>query len=429
MTADIHSPIVMDSEVSVSFADSMTSPEVYDTWMCAIAREHQPHRTLSPSWQTSAHLPLHEDPKLRVVNPSSPAPMQRHTSNPPTPEPLSATSMAESYRSDLTEHPAKHSTDTSGALTSHPVHATSTSLPLPKVALPHEEFPVRHLRHEKVIDIKHPSPRRFASYPMLLHRNSSITSSLHPRSTTDSPEPPPRSPLRLRRDQRSIEDALTPHTDRDVTPKPSLSRLEVDEYRSDAQSFKPTVTTICTGPIKRPDSGGRSSTARCSYLRSRKEHEERIKARKLRDKPPASRALETLVNVSPRSARQRLKKSRPQISIPDLHPAPLNTRASCAASSNASGKKITEFTRTPVSAVPSEPTPISATECTPISATASNGSNMANEASMTLSPVMLIAEEVPVPKMKSQYKPSRLVVRESNCTHLDHDLHHCLAML
>lgn len=404
----------MDSEVSISYADSVNSPEAYDTWMCAIAHEQRPSTEYSLPRKSSSHLRLRDESTLRVVNPSSPASMQRHASNPPTPEPLSAVSMADSYRSHLLKHPAKRSFDATRALTSHPVHSTTTSLPLPKVALPHEEFPVRHLRYGKDIDIKHPSPRRFASHPVLLQRASNITSTLYPRSTTDSPGPPPRSPLRLRRDQRTIDNALADQMDRDATPKPGLMCSEVNEYRSDIQPIKPTVTTVCTGPIKRPDSRERDkpSTSRPSYPNSRRDREERIKARKLRDKPAPSRALDTLVNVSPRSAPQRLKKTRPQISIPDLHVAPLNTRSSSTASSNPSCKKITEFTRTPVSAVPSETTPISATGYTPISPTTSHGSATGNEARMTLSPVMLVAEEVPVPKTKSQRKPARLVMRE-----------------
>ena len=404
----------MDSEVSISYADSINSPEVYDTWMCAIAHEPPPSRAISPPRKSSAHLPLREETALRVVNPSSPAPMQRHASNPPSPEPLSAVSLADSYKSDLKDHPAKNSFDTSRALSSHPVHSTTTSsLPtLPKVALPHEEFPVRYLPAGKEIDIKHPSPRRFASHPVLLQRASSITSSLYPQSTSDSPGPPPRSPLRLRRDQRTIENAIASNIDRDPTPKP-FSCAEVSEYKSDILPIKPTVTTDCTGPIKRPDFHDKGPTSHPAYPSSRKEREEKTKARKLRDKPSASRTIDTLVNVSPRGARQRLKKARPQISIPDLHPPPLNTRSSSTASSNASWKKITEFTRTPVSAVPSETTPISATGYTPVSPTASNASASANEPRMKLSPVMLVAEEVPFQKAKTSHKPARLVMKHS----------------
>ena len=195
---------------------------------------------------------------------------------------------------------------------------------------------------------------------------------------------------------------MASNMDRDPTPKPMLKSSEPREYRSDVLPIKPTVTTVCSGPRSIPQP---------SHPNSRRDREERIKARKMRDKPPGSRAIDTLVNATPRGTRQRLKKARPQISTPDLHPAPLNTRSSSTASSNASWKKITEFTRTPVSAVPSETTPISATGYTPISPTASNGSDT-KEVKMTLSPVMLVAEEVPVPKTKPQHKPARLVVKE-----------------
>ncbi|KAK0936627.1 hypothetical protein LTR29_011778 [Friedmanniomyces endolithicus] len=179
--------------------------------------------------------------------------------------------------------------------------------------------------------------------------------------------------------------------------------------------MQPTVTTDCTGPIKRPRSRGKSSISHPAYPSSRKEREERIRTRKLRDQSNGSRTIDTVVNATPPpSLTRRLRKARPQIQIPELKPAPLVTRASSSASSIANWKKITECTRTPVSPVPSQDSPGSngeKTGYTPVSPTASNGSTSA-EARMALSPVMLVAEEIPVPKTKSTPKPAKLVLRD-----------------
>ena len=402
----------MDSQVSISYADSLNSPDVYDTW--TYAHESFLDRSDSRAKASSTHLPISES--LRVVNPSSPPLEHRHATSPPTPEPVSATSMADSYQSYLTEHPARQSLDTTRALSSHPVHSTTTSLPLPKVSLPHEMFPVRHPRGGKDIDLKHPAPRRFASHPVLLQRASSIASPMDPPIATDSPGPPPRSPLRLRRDQQSIDSAMASRSTQKQGMKAAPSVADIDEYTSDILPIKPTVTTDCTGPIKRPSSRGKNFSSRPMYSSARKDRAERTKARKLRDKPTTTQTIETVIGSPPRSSRQRLKKARPQISIPDLRPAPLTTRSSSTASSNASWKKIREFTRTPVSAVPSETTPISLsgepTGYTPNSPTVSSGS-AGVDTTMALSPVMLVAEEVPVQRAKNTTRPARLVVKEA----------------
>lgn len=321
--------------------------------------------------------------------------------------------MAESYCGDLGEHPAKRSFDVAQALCSHPVDASYTGLTaLPKIALPKENFPVKHPRSDKDVEIKQPTPRRFASHPVLMHRASSITSSLYPRSTSDSPgPPPPRSPLRLRRDPRTIESIIASHdSPRKETPKSGSNFQLFCEHNHVIEPIKPTVVTDCTGPIKRPKSRTKDSVARIAHHTSRKEREERIRARKLRDKPHIARAIDAVVHAPPSMARHRLRKARPQIHIPtNLHPAPLVTRASSSASSNASWKKITETTRTPVSPVPSQDTSNAdgeTTGYTPISPTASR------ESTMALSPVMLVAEEVPAPKMRSTTRPAKLVVEK-----------------
>ena len=412
-----HSPSIMDSRVSISFADAVSSTEIYDEWLYCIGNDESisNRKTVTPNWDSHFNQSDEHEATVRAVVHSS-SPVRPRASNPPTPDPDSAVSMAESYRSGLAEHPAKRSLDVTRALSSHPIDAgTSSSLPLPKVSLPHEEFPVKHPSPEKGVEIKHPSPRRFASHPVLLQRASSLASSLYPRSMSDSPgPPPPRSPLRLRRDPRTIEGILAPVADRKSTPKLAPSIRGVNEHKVEVVPIKPTVTTDCTGPIKRPRSRGKTSVPHPAYPSSRKEREERIRARKLRDRPAPARTIDAVVNTSPGPVRHRLRKARPHIQIPDLRPAPLATRASSSASSTASWKKITEDTRTPVSAVPSENTPTSTgdkTGYTPVSPTTSNRSSSA-KASMAFSPVMLVAEEIPVPKAKSPLVPAKLIVKE-----------------
>ena len=273
------SPSIMDSSVSISFSDGIDS---MDTWIYSSEKDQLSLRAVTPLGESSAHITHNDELTIRAVDQGS-SPIRPPASNPPTPEPESAASTADSYQSYLTEHPAKQAFDVARAVSSHPVHAqTSSSLPLPRVSLPHEEFPVRHASPDKQVEIKHPSPRRFASLPVLLQRASGIASSLYPRSVSDSPgPPPPRSPLRLRRDCRVIEGPATSDTTRKATPKLAPSIKEVSEVRP----IKPTFTTDCTGPIKRPRSHGRNSVAHPAYPSSRKEREERIRARKLRERP------------------------------------------------------------------------------------------------------------------------------------------------
>ncbi|KAK0292663.1 hypothetical protein LTR35_000694 [Friedmanniomyces endolithicus] len=416
------SPDILESSISISIED--------DNWFSTIGSNYSrqidgPYSPAPPRYspasmcKTSAHLPLGKDTTVRVVDRSSP--IRPRASNPPTPQPESATSMAESYRSDLPDHPAKRSFDACRALSSHPVNVEPGLTALPKMPLPKPAVNLPSPGRE--VEIKHPSPRRFASHPVLLQRASSIASSLYPRSFSDSPgPPPPRSPLRLGRNPRTVEGIIATHTsvhsrkfEAKVAPSIETVAEYSTEYNEALAAMQPTVTTDCTGPIKRPRSRGKSSISHLAYPSSRKERDQRIRTRKLRDQSNGSRTIDTVVNATPPpSLTRRLRKARPQIQIPELKPAPLVTRASSSASSIASWKKITECTRTLVSPVPSQDSPGSNSEktgYTPVSPTASNRSASA-EARMALSPVMLVAEEIPVLKTKSTPKPAKLVLRD-----------------
>lgn len=372
-----------------------------------------PHGTPPPSRQPSLSLGAESQPAIRLICQSS-SPVRPAASSPPTPE--SATIAAESYQVDLADHPAKRSLDASGVSLKHPMNPDSRSgAGLPSLALPQEEFPVTFPRPGRDVEIKHPSPRRLGSHPVLLHRTPSMTVSLGVRSFSDSPgPPPPKSPLRTCRDPRSIEGLLSRSRDpRKATPKIAPSIKSVSEYASDVEPpiIIPSVITECTGPIKRPKSRDRHPIKHPLYPASRKEREERTKQRKIRDKPGFSQTIDAVVNAPPPSAR-RLRKARPQIQIPDFKPAPLATRTSSSASSNASWKKITETTLSPVSTVPSQDEKSGEegkTGYTPNSPTTSNGSP--NSANMALSPVMLVAEEVPLSKPRSTPKPTKLILR------------------
>ncbi|KAK5131736.1 hypothetical protein LTR08_000625 [Meristemomyces frigidus] len=418
--APILSHDILESQVSISFADDMNSTEGLDNWLMTLGKEHSRGNSPTPPRKSSAYLPLGDENTVRVVNYSS-SPIRPAASNPPTPQPESATSMAETYQSDLLDHPAKRSFEACRALSSHPVQHSPLMTALPRISLPKEEFPVKHPPLGKHVEIKHPSPRRFASHPVLLQRASSIASSLYPRSVSEtlvsaSPgPPPPRSPLRLRRDPRTIESIIATHNStRRATPKIAPSIKPLSDYEEEFISIRPTVVTDCTGPIKRPKSRGKNPLCHPAYPASRREREERIRQRKLRDRPYTARTIDAVVNTPLPAPRQRLKKARPQIQIPALRPAPLVTRASSSGSSNASWKKITESTRTPVSPVPSQGSPVSngeKTGYTPVSPCTSNGS-ASGDAGLALSPVTLVAEEIPIPKAKSPSRPTKLVLKE-----------------
>ncbi|KAK5175333.1 uncharacterized protein LTR77_000471 [Saxophila tyrrhenica] len=435
--APMLSPSIVESRVSISFADSINSME---GWKYPRPDERPARRPPTPAKQR-AWWPREEPtaiPPVEDVTASKRAvqwwpreeatigatdehvgPIRPAASNPPTPEPVSAVSMAESYQSDLHDHPANRPFDASRALSGPPAGSrTSTSLPLPEFSLRYEEFPVQHPGREKDVEIEHPCPRRFASHQVLLQRASSLGASLYRRSFTDSPgPPPPKSPLRPRKDAETIEGILASYGERGATPKLAPSIRDVQDFNGDLRPFKPTVVTDCTGPIKRPKSRGKNPVMKSSYQYLRREREDRTRARKLRDRPmpeAAVTAIDTIVNAVPDGPRQKLRKARPHIQIPgSLRPTPLVTRTSSTASSNASWKKVTESTQAQVPDARPDVSPVSnsgPTGYTPVSPVTSSNSATAGTP-MALSPVMLVAEEIPVQKAKPT-KPAKILVKD-----------------
>ncbi|KAK0271843.1 hypothetical protein LTR54_017087 [Friedmanniomyces endolithicus] len=410
---------ILESSISISIEDD-------DDWFSTmgsnysqeIERPYSPARprySLASLCEPSARLSLRKDTTAQTVDYSSP--VRPRASNPPTPQPESAISVAALYCNDLPDHPAEQSFDTCRAPSSHAVEKGYGLPVLPKVpiALPKEKLPLKVTSLGREVEIEHPSPRRFASHPVLLQRASSTASSLYPRSFSDSPgPPPPRSPLRLGRDLRTIEGIIADHPSihsQKAEPRVAPEIEPVAEYNTECTEvlavMQPIVITGCTDPIKRPQSRCKSSL--------RKEREERVRSRKLRDRHYALHTIDSIVNATPsQSPTRRLRKPRPRIQIPELKPAPLVIRASPSASSITSWRKITECTRTPVSPVPSLDSPASNREKTGhtlVSLTASNGSTSA-KARIALSPVMLVAEDTPAPKTKSTPKPTKLMLRD-----------------
>jgi hypothetical protein len=424
MTLTLYSPSVVESRVSICFTDCI-NPRVTSDWRERVRNDDGANSETHLAWRRLSYELASTDvgAVLGAFNDSS-TPVRPPASDPPTPEPLSAVSLAESYQSDLAEQPSKQSIDISWPIANHHTYAsTSSSLPLPQTLDNTTSGTIQYPFKQRDVDIEHPSPRRFASHTALLQRSSTIA--FCHRSTSDSPVPPPRSPLRLQRESGNIEETINSYNWERPSPRVAPVIQDVKGVRSGIQPIRPTVVTDCTGPIKRPKSRGSNPRGSSPYLSARKEREERTKARKIRDRrvvrvstPTPTQTIDTTVHAPLPTPRHRLRKARPHIQIPDLRPPPLNTRAPSGVSSNASGKKITESTRTPVSAVPSEGTvggtPTTngeKTGYTPISPTASNASATA-EARMALSPVMLVAEEVPIPKVKQSPNPARIVVRE-----------------
>ncbi|KAM0712206.1 hypothetical protein Q7P37_011300 [Cladosporium fusiforme] len=386
----ISSTHILESRVSVSLTDDTYYSNGFDAWHST----RFPPNSSPLSRQPSAALGAESEAAIRLICQSS-SPIRPVASDPPTPQPESATSIAETYQVDLTEHPAKRSLVASRSLSGQ--LGSLSGAPISPIALPQEEFPVKLPRHGRDVEIKHPSPRRLGSHPVLLHRTPSMAASIGTRSFSDSlGPPPPRSPLRLCRDPKSIEGLMSSPRDlRKATPKVAPSIKSVSEHASDVDTpiIIPSVITECSGPIKRPKSRDRNHIKHPLYPMSRKEREEHTRQRKIRDRPGFSRTIDAVVNAQPLPAR-RLRKARPQIQIPEVKPAPLATRASSSASSSASWKKVTENTLSPVSTVPSQDEKSieeGKTGYSPNSLTASNSSP--NSANMALSPVMLVAEE------------------------------------
>ncbi|CAK3897952.1 Hypothetical predicted protein [Lecanosticta acicola] len=426
----ILSPDILESRVSIRFHEESQSVDVLDSWLSSLSKQQvDPHQDRL-STDDNDHRPAvsYEEVASRLAR-RCPTPVRPAASNPPTPEPHSAISMADSYQTEFQDRPVS-------AMSVDAVHAGPGSdaqegAPMmPKISLPREEFPVKHPSAETEVEMRHPLPRRLGSHPVLLQRASSIASTLYPtsRSVSDSPgPPPPRSPLRLRRDPRTIEKIIKEHNngDRKSTPKIAPSIRSASEFDFGAEPIRATVTTECTGPIKRPKSRNKDTTSspqRRPCPMNRKEREERVRVRKLRDRPTVSRTIDSVVHAPAQATRQRLKKMRPQIQIPDLRPYPLRAPSAASqvsASGAGSWRKITPSTQTPISPVPSRASEFSEDDragCTPISPSASAEARAA-QAGMELSPVMLVAEEVPVPRTKVTPKPARLILKDGKKTY------------
>ncbi|KAF2159535.1 hypothetical protein M409DRAFT_60747 [Zasmidium cellare ATCC 36951] len=414
-TSSYLSPDILDSRVSICFHEDSNNSDILDSYLHALNKQqYQDDPAISDEIRPATS---YEEVASRLSR-RFPTPIRPAASNPPTPQPESG-SMAESYSTELVDDPVgRQSYDTARALSGQ---ATPGAEPLtPKISLPREEFPVKHPSPEKEVEIKQPVPRRLGSYPVLMQRASSIASTLGPpRSFSDSPgPPPPRSPLRLRRDPRTIESIIASHgSERRATPKIAPSIKSASDFDFGMEPIKATVTTECTGPIKRPKSRNKNSSPRRRIdPLNRKEREERVRARKLRDRPSVSRTIDSVVHAPAQATRQRQKKIRPQITIPDLRPPPLRAPSAAShasASSVASWKKVTQSTQTPVSPVPSRTTDEDdRMNYTPISPTAQTAEERNSESGMNFSPVMMVAEEVPVPKTKPSPKPTKLILKE-----------------
>ncbi|KAF2722193.1 hypothetical protein K431DRAFT_284138 [Polychaeton citri CBS 116435] len=338
----------------------------------------------------------------------------RPTASPPTPKPFYANFGIRQH--DVSRHEEKYqSSQGSRALSNHPVGQTDVAnahTSASSIVLPQEEFPVRRRSPRSPIDIKHPFPRRLASHPVLLKRASSVAYPEGCRDVGDSPGPPPRSPLRPHTAQNTLDCVMTSNTSlRKHTPKVAPSIKSASDY-SEIEPFKAVVTTECTGPIKRPKSRGKESS-RLSYA-ARRAREERVRQRKQRERPSAHPNIDAVMQASARvlSSRQRLKK-RQQLQMPEPKPSLLAPRypSTISLRSNSSLEKATEISLTPVSGSPPHGSPVSPLEkadCTPVSLTASR---VSRDTHMTVSPIMLVAEEMPFQKAKPAPKPAKLVLQ------------------
>ncbi|PPJ49607.1 hypothetical protein CBER1_01946 [Cercospora berteroae] len=441
----ILSPDILESRVSVCFHDDVTSAtdDILDNWLSSYADSLTKQQTHSISDQHTIISDRSSKPPSSFQDVASRLSRQHHYSDtpirpaasvPPSPIPESAISMADSYHSSVFDRPPPRlSFDSTRALTSHPTSAKEATLSRSSnVALPHEAFPVKHPSPGKEVQIRHPVPRRLGSHPVLLQRASSIASMMYQRSQSehrsscDSPgPPPPRSPLRLRRDPRTIEGIMSNHENsRGSTARLAPSIKSASEFNFDVEPIRATVTTECSGPIKRPRSRGKKESVKlpgAPYPSPRREREERVRARKLRDKSATSRGIDAVVNEPEQSTKQRLKKMRPRIQIPTLIPLRATSTASDA-SSSASYKKITQSTASPVSPVPSLASEISEEDnmgCTPISPTASaevQHMQAGLQAGLQMSPMMFVAEQVPVPKTTKTPSSPKLIMRESKAS-------------
>lgn len=359
----------------------------------------------------------------------SPSPIRPPASDPPTPPPESAVSLSESYKSDLMKHPAERPLSSDeDALPSAPQPALSIPrnpvTPMPSLALPHEEFPVKLPRIDRESELKHPSPRRFASHSFLLEQTVSGASSADSPAGPEAPEtPPPKSPLRMKCDMRGIEQVLDPAEPR-AKPAPKLAPPVADNAQIAGRSntIVPTVTTECVGPLTRSTQYKYTPVHHSLYPMSRKEREEKTRARKLRDRPRSGRSVDTVVcvpSLTPRpilTPRQRLRKARPNIQLSNLIPAPLSTRTTSITASE-HGLRYNSDTTHSISSTYSSQRPLGEPSSqdvqTSMAGTVTPSKSLDRlsiESKLDSSPVTLMAAEIALPKAKSSPRATRIAV-------------------
>ncbi|SMR52128.1 unnamed protein product [Zymoseptoria tritici ST99CH_1E4] len=369
---DILSPEVLESRVSVRFHDELNGSDVLSSWLSTLNLQHTTPQ--SSSQKQLSHISSETPPKATTYEEVAhrlarqcPTPIRLAASEPPSPIPESAVSMSESYRSAFDQETETESSETTRAPLPHPAYRKRLT-----ISLPDEEFPVKHPTYDKDVEIRHPFPRRMGSHPVLSQRASHITPSMYQRHVSDSPgPPPPKSPLRLRHDHRTIDGALNRNTTTTsngrATPTPRMapSIKSVSDFHFDVDPIRATVTTECTGPISRPKSRNGEVLQGYPSLRRGSKSEravERLRARKLRERPTLNvRTIDSVVNSSPSdihisnaNARHRLRKTRPQIQIPSSSYTPPSRQTSM--SSNGTSRweqRIAHSSKIPVSPVPS----------------------------------------------------------------------------
>ncbi|KAF2863453.1 hypothetical protein K470DRAFT_262191 [Piedraia hortae CBS 480.64] len=182
----------------------------------------------SPSRKSSTHLPLEEEKKLRIPDERVP---------------------------DERVHDERFSKNKCPALRSHPVEKEVTALP----------------RMNTPLELKHPSPRRIADPKILLDGvdpTGSVKSGSEEMGQVSGPRPPPKNALRAAPEK--------------VKP--------LDTFHD--PTVRATVTTECTGPIKR------KTSSKFPYPSSR---EARTRQRKLRDRPSLDVRLRRKIAAPPES--------------------------------------------------------------------------------------------------------------------------------
>lgn len=406
---------MLESQVSVWFHDDINASDVLDSWLSTLSKQqHSADDDRKSIFHTPPKGRTYEEVAHRLSR-QFPTPVRPAASSPPSPVPESIISREDFDQNDHNDHydnPASRSSyDTSKALTSHPI--TKAVPETPKISLPNEESPVKHPGQEKEVEIRHPFPRRLGSHPVLLHR-SSVASSMYQGSNSGSPgPPPPKSPLRFKREHRTIEGMMV-NGRATPTPRMAPSIKSGSDFNFEPDLVRATVTTECTGPIKRPKS--RNGNVVQGYPATRREREERLRIRKLKERPSFNRTIDSVVNAPSSATRHRLRKMRPHIQIPDFRPTPLRAPSAnsvVSASSTSSWMKHTQSTVGPVSPVPSLASEFSEDDDrSPISVRGSAGAGSLLSARRRSPAMMLVAEEVPIPKTKSTTKPAKLVLRE-----------------